>query len=469
MASLLQHFERAFSAYRKNLIPYTFSALLVCFAAVFVMFLGMLVFVLNSESVFYSEEFMNQAELDPAVVLLALMTPGNIAILFTFSFLALVAFLYMSAGVYGVCLEGLRGRVSVRAFFSSVARRGGSYLIASLILLGFLMGFIVLAMFVPIFLFVSMPVAAAVQSYLVWFLLIYFLGFLLTPFFFSVLPAIVSGRGIINAFRESMAVGRDNYLELLLLEVLLFTGFFVSALIPYIWAGILFFISVPIATFVNCSFYLDRVSPAKMGAHKESPKQPSGQRRIPARVMPARAAAENQRPAKESEFIEEPPVDFTVSESKKKLVSELRERAISEDRKKQGQKKKQVSAATARKKKKDTLKTKSAKKPKLKKPIVKKKPAEKKQKKKVPVKEARAKKAGPATKETAAEPAAIAPIPSAPSKAPLKKKPVKKVKTPAARHSIVQRAIAKHTTAKNRDIELFQQLELPKNKPKKGK
>lgn len=262
MADIFYHFKKGFKAYIKNLMPYYFAVFTIALGFLTMIFAGALLVVFNSDSIFYSEEFLNNSpNADSLELLLMFATPANVLIMFIFSFLAVVVSVYLLSGLYGVCLEGVTGKASIKTFFASVFRRGGSYLLSSIVLF-MLFGVFLFVLTLPILL-VGPNLMLAFSSYLTYTFLLMVTGFLVLPFFFLVPVAVVSGQGVQDSFRQGFDIARKNYFELLVMQSLIFT-LFLACFIVSIQLGFLagfiigFFLLVPLCIFTKSSYYLDK-------------------------------------------------------------------------------------------------------------------------------------------------------------------------------------------------------------------
>jgi len=263
MADIFYHLKKGVSAYLENILPYYFSVFTILLGFAVMILAGTLLVIFNSESMFYSDVFLNNSsQMELIDILVVLMSSAsNVLIMFIFSFLATVVFIYLFSGLYGVCLEGTRGKAYVRTFFAAVFRRGGSFLLASIVLF-ILFGVFLFVLTIPIIM-LGADLLAVLPSYLAYIILLLVTGFLLLPFVFLVPVAVVSGKGVHDSFRHGINIARRNYFELLVLQSLFFTLFIISFIIGLqinFWLGFIldFFLLVPLILFTTSSYYLDK-------------------------------------------------------------------------------------------------------------------------------------------------------------------------------------------------------------------
>jgi hypothetical protein len=191
-----------------------------------------------------------------------------------FVFSALAAALlssYLLAGFYGVCLMILKSRTGVSGlspYFKSVRERGLTLIAARIILIlifaGIAMGVLAVGI---IFGLLGLLIAGEAA-----FMYIFVLSLLLTliavlaaiPFFITISPLVVSGRGVSEAIRESVKIGRKDYwgtilfiIPIAILEVIVFILSFLSGTLGILFSLIL--VSPMVALMIS-SFYLEKFS-----------------------------------------------------------------------------------------------------------------------------------------------------------------------------------------------------------------
>jgi hypothetical protein len=224
---------------------------------------GVLVVLYNSENVLYSDRFLNSsANIDVVSLIAAIITPANAIILVTFFILAMLAGSYLSSGIYGVCLEGARGRTTVKTFYGTVLRRGGTYLLASLTL--FVLGSLLLiALVFPIVVFSNLFLPSFAAMGAIYYISLMVVMLLVSPLLIFVPISVVWGRGIGDAFKQSFSIGRENYYEMLALIAMMAAMVISLEFIPYIGVLLQIFAVIPVFMFTICSYYLDKASVRK--------------------------------------------------------------------------------------------------------------------------------------------------------------------------------------------------------------
>jgi hypothetical protein len=263
MANIFQHIRRGFNSYRKNMAPFFFSFFIVCLAFISIILFGILIVLYNSESILYSDEFLNSSGGSNIISLMAaIMTPSNAIILLTFFVLAILIGTYLSSGIYGVCIEGARGKTSIRTFFGTVLRRGGQYLLSALTLF-ILWALLFIAVIFPVIVVASLFQSVALPIWSIYSMSILVLAMVSSPFVLSVPIAVVWGRSVADSFKQSFSIGRDNYFELLALIAMAAAINIGLGIIPIIGALFQVFIVIPTLMFTICSYYLDKASVRK--------------------------------------------------------------------------------------------------------------------------------------------------------------------------------------------------------------
>ncbi|OYT42946.1 MAG: hypothetical protein B6U88_02430 [Candidatus Aenigmarchaeota archaeon ex4484_56] len=137
-------------------------------------------------------------------------------------------------------MDSLRKKkISVSKLIEYAIKRGPRYFIVNI-----LIGLILL---LPSFLVIGGGIAAS--------LLYMIIIILLLPFFMMAKPSVVYGRGILESIKESIEIGKNNYIELF---VLILTIFLIQILgmIPIIGFIIQIMFIIPCTTLIVCSYYL---------------------------------------------------------------------------------------------------------------------------------------------------------------------------------------------------------------------
>jgi hypothetical protein len=116
--------------------------------------------------------------------------------------------------------------------------------------------------------------SAASAVFLAFLLVCLIVAIIIAPFFTLVSPSVVSGKGAVNAVKESMSLGRKNYWDIIGLLAIILGFLVVDVFLGYLSGllGIIFsfaFVSPMIALLLS-SFYLERSS----GKSKEAISKP---------------------------------------------------------------------------------------------------------------------------------------------------------------------------------------------------
>jgi hypothetical protein len=380
MANIFQHMKKGIHSYRANFAPYLLANFIIFLVAISVVLLGALLVLYNSESILYSDEFLNNSVgSDLATLAVTLFTPTNLLIFLAFFTIAILLGTYLSSGIYGICLEGAKGKTSLKTFFGTILRRGGTYMIATLVM------FILMTMLMVALIFPVVLTASLVQSYSILLIDIYILSIsvlvlILSPYFMFVPISVVWGKGVTDAFKQSFAIGRENYFEVLALQAILYAVSISVGMLPIIGFILQILIVTPVMLFTLCSYYQDRNSSKKTVEAKPKPKAEVKPLEVPIEDKIARA---KRVPARETKAIVPEMEEVTVPEfiEPKKDMAKTKADLIKSASKKKRRKKSGVYIVASKKpirvshkgerrtvKKAQTAK-KSARKPALKKPV----------------------------------------------------------------------------------------------------
>ena len=288
---LFIHFKKALQAYKRNFIPIALVLLLflsIYFSIFFALYLVTPTFLMvkkiQSTGNISEEEFNKSLQ--------AYQPIGLILILF---FIAIVvASVLLQAGFWGLCMKGIKRKVSMGTFFGAIKEHGFSYFLATILvlLIFFGLGIFCLALF-AIFFSIS-SIFALIMSFiekvillslidqiftlsgfilgkfiyfhficknlifcypLFLYIIVYFLAtLLLMPFFIFVPSAIISGRGVFDSLVQSFSFGKRKYFELLLL-ILILSLFILISLIPVVGVALFYFLIIPLGSLTICSYY----------------------------------------------------------------------------------------------------------------------------------------------------------------------------------------------------------------------
>lgn len=174
---------------------------------------------------------------------------------YIFAAIALLSFsllsAYVSAGFYGVCLSAINKKTDISEFFRSMNKYGLSMIgvhivwliaVAALIpvsLLAFAVMY-ALAYFAGMILSVSLPNFLLLALMPVLIILLIAVGISFMPFFVFLFPAVVSGKGVIGSFKESIRTGKKAYWKIWLLLLAILLGLIILV-IALVIAGIIIF------------------------------------------------------------------------------------------------------------------------------------------------------------------------------------------------------------------------------------
>lgn len=335
--------RKGLKAYQANYVPYLFSffTILIVFAAIILFGIGMILY--NSENILNSDEFVNlMSTSDFAAMMLALITPVNILIFLTFLVLSILISAYLSAGIYGVCLEGSRGRAHIKTFFGTILRRGGSYLLASLLIF-VLWALLLVALIFPVALVASLLNTFSVALFEVYLISMAILVLILTPFVLFVPISVVWGKGISDSFKQSFNLGREYYFEILAFLALIGAINTALGIIPLLGSLLQIFLIYPIMFFTLCSYYLDKTSAKKPFEVKPAPKiQEAPSKRLPARAKKVRIIETKSGPVREELFKEESKPEIILPEPSKIPADKIKPDLMKPLPKRRGRKKASV-------------------------------------------------------------------------------------------------------------------------------
>jgi hypothetical protein len=285
MARIIHHLERSFNAYRKFFPIIIAAVLIAAIPPLIITGFGFLVAsnfsVSGAESLAKETYFSENSNLWQES---ALPSPLESIGFMAFVLVAVLLSFYLLAGTYQVCLGAIKGKTSLSLFFDSINARGFS-LVASKILLGLVFGGILMAtILVGIILAVIIGLASSGANgdmiSILFVILAVVLMISVAPFFTLISPSVVSGKSVVEAFRESFKIGRKNYLEVLLLLMVMvvfeIVAYAVEILSPILGVIVaLLFVSPMIALLIS-SFYLENSAARKtnqdIGANSKTKK-----------------------------------------------------------------------------------------------------------------------------------------------------------------------------------------------------
>ncbi len=275
MANILKHFSKAFEAYKRNFVPIILSILLVFIT--FYLFVGLGIFALfgTEGSATVAEFYMTEGGFTDTYSqeLFEQINPQNFGLFLLFLILGGIVAVFLQAGLWGICFQGIKKKVNMKTFFTTIRERGVPYFFAS-ILVGLIVSAILIlliAVYVVIYLF--NPILSTI---------VLLLGIvLITPFFVLVSPAVISGKRVSSSLTESISLGKKNYFDLLLLIVLVFIFSLVS-LVPILGIILVYFLVSPLFILVICSLYLEVSKSSKINVliSKDSVEIKTGKQKL---------------------------------------------------------------------------------------------------------------------------------------------------------------------------------------------
>ncbi len=260
MLKILNHFKKAWEAYKTNFKPVIISMALIIIILFLLVGAGGATKGLNhyiiSEG---TTDFESPESLDS-------INMENLGFFFLFlgAIITILVeiIIFLEAGFWGICLKGIKKKVSTGLFFTTIRERGISYFLASILVL-----LIIVAISLPLILiFYSLFYPLKITLFLSVVYLMIFL--LIAPFFIFIFPGVIEGKSIFNSVSQSFTLGKKYYLDLILLPIL----FYVSSLlsfIPIVGVILNYFLIVPLLVLLICSFYLEV---SKSGREKKSRK-----------------------------------------------------------------------------------------------------------------------------------------------------------------------------------------------------
>ncbi|MGC9310350.1 MAG: hypothetical protein ACP5E4_01350 [Candidatus Aenigmatarchaeota archaeon] len=305
MANLSKHAGIALKAYRRNVLAYFLSLLFSSSVVLLILVLGFFAVLANSLPAAY--EALVGGGGDPIFFVNALINPANLILFLLAVTVASFLTFLLSAGLYGICLKGISDRATMRTFFGVIRRRGLPYIVAMSVVS--LIWLAIAALFlVPLVL--AEGIFSSAAAYLAYQAFAVIAVSLFLPFFILVPYSVIFGRGASESIRESVSLGRRNYIELLFLGL---SMFFLSVVLmwpPLIGplANILFV--TPMFMFVMASYYLDKSvakkptpgveapAPETQAAAKAAPKKERPQKKAPAKKPSRKSKAAAKKPAR---------------------------------------------------------------------------------------------------------------------------------------------------------------------------
>jgi len=272
MVGVIGNLRQSWSAYRKNFAVIAISVLISIIPSLLVTILGFFAvtdFSLSETSHMLKETYLSQ---ESYILGEKQALPEK---LYTGWFLFFVAVsgllsVYFLAGFYGVCISALRGKANLSVFFESVSKRGITLVLSRILLFSvaicYLIAFLGIALaFAFVAAVVSTESILASEILFVILLFVFLLGALITlPFFMFISPSVVTGKGVIDAFRESIQIGRKSYWQtfslILFIVVLVLAGVIVTFFNSVLGMAFSIIFVSPMITLLIASFYLERAA-----------------------------------------------------------------------------------------------------------------------------------------------------------------------------------------------------------------
>jgi len=244
MVKIFRYFKKSFEVYKRNFVPIILSVLLI--GIICGLFLVLSIFALfgpkNINTM--TESYMMLGEFtDFEQEFSEFLNLQNVGLFLLFMILGGITAIFLQSGFWGICFHGIKKKVTMKTFFTTIRKRGISYFSAILL---------VLIIFFVISLLLSLP--ATIFPLFIPITLIILI--LITPFFILISPAVISGRSVIESLEQSFKLGKKYYFDLILLIILIYLFSLVN-FIPIIGSLLSYFLISPLFALVICSFYID--------------------------------------------------------------------------------------------------------------------------------------------------------------------------------------------------------------------
>ncbi len=260
MCAILKHFRVGFESYTRN-FGTLILAILIIFTTLFsFILLGFLVGTGDVEQSLNGSYYLlfsgNTEDVELVSEVFEFMNPAGLGILVLFFLLGSFITIFLQAGLWGVCLKSLAKKADMNVFFNTIRERGISYLMANL-----LIWLILIAVIIPIFIIATIIILAfpflILPEYSSLLMMVYLIPMcLITPFFILILPGVILGKRISESIKQGFSLGKENYRELLLL-ILIVYSFSLISFIPLIGTLIIYLLT-PLWMLIICSYYLEK-------------------------------------------------------------------------------------------------------------------------------------------------------------------------------------------------------------------
>jgi hypothetical protein len=239
---VLEYIKRAWEAYRKNMINLVIAEIL-CLVMVGVFSLIGIGIVFNYIGISSLKDLFS-LELFIRKIVLIIPLLFQLFLASIFFFLAGIILVFTNAGLYGVAVESLRGRIKASMMFQFMKKFGLRAIISSLIVGLIASVFLILC----IVLNALFPFFGAMIGFLIF--------FLITITFSLVFPAIViDDLNSIKAIKESFSISKRNYSKILTLW-LFYIVMSLVVLIPFAGIFVWLFFIIPMMRISLVFFYI---------------------------------------------------------------------------------------------------------------------------------------------------------------------------------------------------------------------
>lgn len=230
MANILKHFSKAFEAYKRNFVPIILSILFIWivlglfFGASFLSLFGAENTGTIAESYITSGGFTDLESQE----LFEQINIQSLGLFFLFLVLGGIVAIFLQTGLWGICFYGIKKKVNMKTFFTTIRERGIPYFFATI-----LVGLIFLAILIPVLvvyivLYFFSPIVSTIVLLLGILMIILMISPLLLfgilmifPFFVLIYPAVISGKKLLNSLTESFSLGKKNFSSLMLLFIII--------------------------------------------------------------------------------------------------------------------------------------------------------------------------------------------------------------------------------------------------------
>ncbi len=246
MINLERYLKIAYKTYKRNFISVIVSVIVIL--GVFLLFLlpaSFLIITQNQNITMPEQTQIGSIDSFSDFQALFLANPLNF-----FIALGLLVSIFLSSGLVGICYHGIKKRVEMKTFFKTLKDRGISYFSATLLIL--LIFLLIYSSFQATVFFLGIEGSGASLLNLLAGLVI----LLVSPFFVLYSPSVISGKNAIHSIRESVKLGRKNYLGLFVLIIVFYVLSLVE-IIPVIGLVIECFFLFPLLQIIFCSIYIN--------------------------------------------------------------------------------------------------------------------------------------------------------------------------------------------------------------------